>query len=498
MSGRIGFLKAAELKRQLDARRVTGSAPLIILFGVGLVVLGGTWAYEGLEQCVAHGWPVLPALLGGVIGWPVPGLLRQGRLTKDREWNAFVRQMPLGPPHLLAVHVYRAAVPSLAAAFVLACEVAGSGGDLLTPHAWRVWLILAVGLVWALSIQCLVGMVVSRLPRGRAMLAAAVGLWTFQLIASILWRASRAGGEGTLLEAFLQDPVLAILGAAPLAQALIEAHAVPLQATILASAHVAAIAAAFLAVAWRLALRPPVTGSGKPVFVALTKPLGQLIARGLPGSFGAQVCVEWLRTLRSQSMAVALYAGSSLVAAIILRTHAMTGGGLMGLLILVCFAMVEAGVLDILGHRVGNRLYDVLGVDPGHYVLGFATSVGVPAALLCILQIPVLCAGPPDWTLIGRVAAACLAAGVSVVPIIAGVDYFMIRSGRSQIVGTIGRLLGIAKAGFIVAIVPMYLFLVSTLHFALPLLFGCFFLHVEVRRCGYPWVRRVYWRLGND
>ena len=384
-----------------------------------------------------------------------------------------------------------ALLPAVAFGSLLLCAVAGAGKGLLSFGAVPTWIVAVAAFVWVVSLQVFIAMFISRLKWATTALVTLISVWALSSVGRAVWWACQPNGTWSLSGLCASDPLLTACGVAPLVRALVAPRDTAWASALAASGQLGCIAGILWIALWRLISLPAPIGSRRSMAVLLTKPLFRVGARMMPGPAGGDVCIEWLRTLRGRSAYITLYAVASVILAALAAAYRGDHQELMAVLVIVAFAMVSDGAIEMLKARSGNQLYQTYGADHRHYMLGFMTSLGVLVAALCIVQIPIYCTAGVNWRLTMLVASVCLATGIAVVPIAVSVDAFIRRLRGWHV----GRVISMAKAGFVVLLVPTLLFLLGSFHFAIPLVLAGMFVYVEVRRADRTATDRLYWRL---
>lgn len=465
------------------------------LAGPLLMVLG--WSmYDAGRRYTAHGLPLEFLILATGTVWLAAGLSTQMHLHGDRPWNAFLRQMPIPPGHILAVHVWTALPLNLAIVLCLVCSLAGAEVSLWGSDAVR-WLVVLAALTWAVSLQVAMGFVRTRLPRMSAVMLAGLLGWLLVLVGRAAWKMAMHSGDLSPARRIVEaDSLLWLIGAAPLARALTLPAGQTLRAGLLTAGYLAMLSAAGMLAARRLAIRPAHLGRGASLSVRLTGWVRPVLSRGIAGPRGGQVCIEWLRTFRSGSGLMAVYMFASVVGSVVLGGWSSHSQAAILVLVFAAVAMMTDCVPSLVRSRTAGRLYDLYGTDTRDFLYGLITSIGVLVSTACLCQVPVyLHERLPGWRV---VAVCCTFVGISFAMVGLSVAFnWRLRMGfpgRNPLVGFFGRVL-------ILGVLMLFAFALFLLGQAVPLApvaFAVAYVVIEARRASRLTVRRRYWGLQND
>ncbi|KPK79389.1 MAG: hypothetical protein AMJ81_13310 [Phycisphaerae bacterium SM23_33] len=473
---------------ELDARRRSVQGVLLLVLGLLAVPLVGLAVHRAALRYVSHSLPVPPVLFAAVIVWLGVGLPAQMRLQRDRQWNAFVRCMPVGPADLLAVHLLAGMTGRVVVAIFILCGLAGMGIELWTPASASRWLVVAAGVLWVSSMQVACTTVVSRVARAERIAVAILAVWALVLAGRTVIQLAGQHGESTVSHLLSGDPALCAVGITPLVRALLAPDDKVVRAGLLAIAHMGLVTAVCTAASWRLVLRPALVSPRRPLAVRLTRPLRGLLCR-LPGPFGGEFCIEWLRTLRGTSTYVPLYAFAAVVGSILLRWHRPEDsiGAIVPLLAGVL--MVGDGVPEMVKARPAGRLYAVYGVNPKHYVAGFLLSVGLCVGAICLAQLPL------SLHLYEGIREPVVMAGaVIATPLVVGPYSLFVERFCGQAKGIRALWRGV-KASILVLPIPFVLLGMASVFFLAPLLLAGLLVILQARRASRSEVEKFYWRL---
>lgn len=475
-----------QLWRTLRRRRMPPMEVLLAGFAGPLVTVLAFAIYAGMRDYAERGWPVYPLILGSVLFWLLAGLSSQIQLHGDREWSAFVRHMPVGPAQLLTVHMWTGLPLNLAVAVCIASGLAGAG---VVSGATLRGLVLAAGMIWVLGLQVAYGMLLTRTTLGRTLLLAGTFGWGLLLTGGLVWAlAIHPVDLSGLYRIFDRDPLLWLLGATPLVHALLAPADELARACWLALAHVTLVVTGCLILSWRVAGVPPAQTRGIRLPVRLTSWLRLTLGRLLSGPQGAQVCIEWVRTLRSSSVLVLAYSLAGLMAAVILRVQYPHSQATVYVLPLLGAILVCDTVPGWLDSRRGGRLYDLYAVESRHYLCGFVTSAGALVTAICLAQAPIFWNGSLPANAIVRAGCACAGIAFAMVSVAVAIEH------RLRVAGLLGRIL----AGNILMAFAYMLFVLGLAAPIVPLVFATAFVAVETRRTSRLTVKRRYWGMRDD
>ena len=508
-----------QLRRKISARRQSAlfdrHPGLIFLAALAgpLLAIMGLATYRIVQRYVAEGLPVVPLLLVMVAAWIGIGLSRQLRLNRDQKWNSFVAYMPVRPIHLLAVRAYAGIGVGIVGTILLICGLCGSGAELWTTRAIIKWLLIAMMLVWVLSLQAFLGLASSRFARGQRLLLLTLMLWGALFLARFAWG---PGSEGLYVDRIadicLTDPVSVASGIISLVCTLIPQHT-PFSVTgSWAILHVALVSIVLTGLSWKLIQQPPLSMPAKPKDLFLTVPSRNLLSHILPGSRGGQICVELLRMLRGPHTRLLFYVTVSVVVGLGLQIRHPDGNS--HIFILAVFALLAVNErADLLQIRQGDRLYHMYGVDAKDYLRGLTASVGLLISVLCLMQVPIF--RDCDIETCGRIVCVCIAMAFSSTGMNVAFDHYS-RNTRffKYLIAVMLFFTVLSEAwhlipiviilGFNVIRIPslIYSLILVCLSFAvssflslLPLLIAGLVLVSEITRTGPETVKKWYWRI---
>ncbi len=475
-----------QLSNELRARRM--SEPNVLLHGFGgmLLTAAGYGVYRAAQYYISFNLPVNLLVLGVVGIWILAGIRSQMHLIRDRELLRFISIMPVKPKHLLALHVYVSLLPTIVACVCLLCLIAGSGFKLWTLSATPRWLVVAIGLVWVLFFETAIALTISRFVKGQVAFWGLTLFWMLVLLLRLGW-SLRFGQSPDYIHSvsniLATDVVLAVSGIGGFVHTLTASNEILVRSSITTSIHMVCVVLVFAYYCWRLIKRLPVNYTGNTLPVALSNPTKHIIRRAIPGPLGGQMCIEWLRILRSTNPMVVLYV--LIILAIVIVDRLRVNGGNVSLSVVVFGAMamaVDTGVY-ILDNQRGKLLYDLYGVDAGDYLLSFVTSLGIVIAMLCVVQIPII--GSFDCVFVATIFSACTATSIALI------DVGIVIERRSQKIGIFSKLIVVIVCFFITQI----MLAISLYNFFIPLLIVGALLILSTRRANRDIVKNLYWGL---
>ncbi len=473
-----------KFRNQLNAYRISELAALLLGFSGIIMVFVYYGLYRITQRYVSYNLPLNLLFIVVVIIWIISGVPSQIRIVNDRVWANFTSIMPVSPLDIIKLHVHASLLPTLMVAIGLPCMIGGAGIKMWTLNAVIRWLVVIMGLIWVLFLETAIVMTISRFNKGCILLFGIMACWGTILATRIGMSISDNGNFVLQIADILaNDFGLTILGISGLVDTLSASDSTLMRIGLTALGHIIFGTAVFAYYSWRLAIRLPVERSGSPVSVVLSNPIRRIIKRIVPGPLGGQICVEWLRTLRSTCEMVMLYVLIILGTIIVDRMRA--GGGDIGLFALVFGAMALASDTGIyvLDNQRGKILYDVYGINPRHYLLGFISSLGIVIASLCIVQIPII--GDLDWLSIVTIFSACAATSIILI------DLGVVVGRRSRHLGLLSKII----VGLVCLFVTLFILGLSFYNFFIPLIVAGIYLLFEIRNAERDVVHNLYWDL---
>jgi hypothetical protein len=365
----------------------------------------------------------------------------------------------------------------------LLCIIAGAGIKIFTLNAVIRWIVIVMSLIWVLFLEIAIAMTISRFKKGCALLFGVIICWGTILATRI--GMNFFGDDNFALQIsdiLVEDFGLAILGVSGLVNTLTASENTLMKIGLTTLTHLIFGTVVFAYYSLRLAKQLPVERSSSTMAVVLSNPIKHIIKRIIPGPLGGQMCIEWLRSLRSTSEKVMFYV--LIILGIIIVDRMRIDGGDISLLVLVYGAMAlasDTGV-HVLDRQQGKKLYDVYGVNAQHYLLGFISSLGIVLASLCIVQIPII--GDFDWFSIATIFSACTATSIILI------DLGVVIERRSQHLGLFSKIIIVPSVCFFVASLVL---IASFYNFMIPLVFTGIYLFFEVRNAERNVIKNLYW-----
>jgi len=394
----------------------------------------------------------------------------------------------VGPVEIAGLHAHAGILPTIGISIVFTGSLLGAGIELWSPRGAARLLALAIGLIWVVSLDTCVAMVLSRAGKGRAVLFGLLLAWWLLLQVRIgVHLTDGDNWVSQIVDVAATDGGLTILGVNTLVRALTAPSGQVLQTTAAAIVHLTAAASVAGYVAVRLAGRPPRRATGTAVPIRLSRPVAGVMRRVSRGALGATLAVEWLRILRSAGKASVLY--SLIIFGLVLADSLRPEGGtfVLPLLGLGAAAIAVDTCTSVLDARRGNSLYEVCAVDARDYWLGFTTAFGIVLGSLCAVQ--VLALGVWNLGMLGRLFIAC----TTICVVLADVGVTVTHHSRSM--SPLKRLLLSVPFGLISIFLTLLVLSLSFSNVAIPIVGLCAFLFFESRNAQRAVIRRLYWNL---
>lgn len=471
-----------KFRNQLNARRRSEGVALFIGFSGIIMFFVCYELYRITQRYVSHEMPVNLLILVVVLIWIVSGIPAQVRIVNDQKWMNFISLMPVSSVDMILLHANASLLPTLMVAVCLPCIIAGAGIKIWILSAILRWLLMIVGLIWILFLEIAIAMTMSRYKKGRRFLFGIVICWV--VVLAIRVGINFSSGSNSIFQisdVIVSDFGLRMLGVSGLVNALVAPDSTILRIGSIALAHITLAIVVFACYSRQMTMRPAIQSSNSPMAVVLSKPVRFIIKRMVPGQLGGQVCIEWLRTLRSTNEMVIFYV--LMILGVVIADRMSIGSSDVSLYALVFGAMAlttDTGI-SVLANRRGKKLYDIYGINPRHYLLGFISSFGLVMASLCIVQIPIM--GNFDRSDVAIIFSGCTATSILLI------DMGVVFSRQLQHFGILSKI-GIGLSFFIITSIIMEL---SCYNFILPLIIAGIYLVFEVRNAKRDVVKNLYW-----
>lgn len=488
-----------KLRGTINSRRQSQSDISLILAAVGgpLLIIMGMSIHNGAQRYIEYGLPLYPLILCAVTVWLLAGVPVQLRLFRDRRWTGFISHMPIGPVHLMAVHLSAGFLINLVIAILLLCTLWGAGIEWWTLTAGIRWLMLGIAVVWAISLQIVAVLIASRFVKAQRIILLLLVFSGLLLAGRIAWTFFGAEADiHRLFHILATDPLLVVSGIAGLVDTLTATDKLLLHSALISLAHMTSLIIVLTMICLCFIRKVPVDNSGYSVSVLLTRWLRNIVGRIMPGPRGGQVVTEWLRTMRGTSAKIMIYALAGVILGLIFRIKLQDGNSGLFILTFVAMAMVGDGAVEILGYRRSNKLYDIYAADPTDYLYGFITSMGLLISALSLAQIPIFCDKNVDWGIVSAMFCVCTAIGFALVGISVSVDYYC-RNIRfpNQMFSALLQLLRLAIISMPCFMIAFVLLMVGLYRSVLPLILAGLFVAADVYRAQRNMVIKQYWKL---
>ncbi|MFC1763071.1 hypothetical protein ACFL6U_13445 [Planctomycetota bacterium] len=474
------------LRSKLTACRLSGLAVYLAGFSGIIVAISCYQLYRYTPIMLSYHIPLQLLILGAVLIWLLSGFPSQIHLIKDRAWIRFTNLMPVSPWHTLALHIHASLLPTILVALSIPCMTAGGGLSWWTPTSVIRWIVFAFALLWCWFLDLALIMTVSRYQKGLLFLQGILLAWGMTSIMriGILW----GGSPDTILhlpDLLLGDWGLRILGVSGFVRTMTAPNNDIARIGLFTLGHLGSITTVLFGYTWFHIQRRPIERQDSALAVVLSWPAKQIIQRLLPGGLGGQICIECLRMLRSTSEMFIFY--NIVMLGIVLVDRLCGNGGELGAMALILGSMVLATdtAVYVLGGQRGKELYDVYGTNTQYYLLGFTGSLGILIALFCVVQIPLL--GALDWHLAVTVFCACTASSIILT------DFGLVTNRRLKQAGYASKLIEGTVCGVVILIATVIIWLLSIIHFSIPLLVAGSVLYLRARNTERGIVKKLYW-----
>ncbi len=485
--------------RSLLCKRRHGRSELVFLLsalGGPLLVVMGFSAYDGGQYCFEQGWPLDFIIFGAVIFWIQAGIPVQLRLSQDRGWQGFVRHMPIGPGAQIAVHIRAGILVNFIAALLVFCGLWGAEVNWWAVQGIVRWIVILTAIFWALSIQISIGLMAAKFDSVIRIIFLFILIDSLFTIGRIILTASDApGGNGDINHIISTDPLLFVSGMAALTQTLTAPIDLLWPKDLICSAHLAGAATLMFMICRYSILRASSEKQQRSLAVFYTRWVKRAIGCLFPGPRGGQITIEWLRTLRCQSVIITFFALGGAILGIVFRMQ-QRDSGFLGFLIILAF-LVVSNASELLKQRKGNRLYNLYAADSKHYLYGFFTSIGFFVSVLILVLIPIF-NQDINWSVAALVFCVSSAMGFGLVGMTVWLDDYC--SSFKCPNGMGAAFLYLFRIVF--ASLPCLLFallftLLGTYNVILPLIFAVVMLIAEVKRTQRRSVEDIYWKLSD-
>ena len=490
-----------QLRNMLVMRRQRHSELTFLinaLWGPAMIIMGFS-IYDLGQYCLEHNLPLYLIMLCLTVVWIMAGIPVQWRLYQDQRWQKFVRHIPVGPIPLIIIHIRTGVLINFTIVIMIFCGLWGAQINWwIIPDIIR-WFVLLTACIWVISLQITAALIFARRPRLFRLALALVLLDGFVLAGRIFLSFS-TNPQGNLdIKHFLAtDPLLLVSGISATAHTLTAPSEFLWPSSLTCLLHLTGVTAIMFMFCTYFISKTSGENQRCPLFVKLTRGLRKPIGRLLPGAHGAQIAVEWLRTLRSHNEKITLYTFIAVIIALFCNIR-QSQVNYLPILFLLALAVVTEGAPELLSLRRGNKLYNRYGVNSKHYLIGFFTSIGCFVSLLTIMLIPVFGVQNFNWATTLLVFCVCAAMGFALVGISVWIDDYCKKTKfPNRFFAAILIMFRQVFNSLPPLLFALIFFVLGTYNIILPLILAAIMLIGEVKRTQRHTVEELYWKLSYD
>ncbi len=383
----------------------------------------------------------LPAevfLLLLIVTWIGIGLQIQLRLHRDLRWHTFVRLMPVRPISVLMVYFWRAIPVGLLGMICLGSGLYGAGVQVWSAGSYPIWLALGLVFAWGMSLQVMLGIVLSLSRVLSRFFPIALLLWCGCLFAGMVGPSdSRDAFLVRMNQLLLHDPVVVLCGLRSLLTQLGPTDNIcrwPRWAAVL---HVGLLLGLQVVLSWAGARRVPAALTvSKPRYLVVSQALRRVAAWPFPGPRRAQCAIECVRMSRSGYAMLVIYMLLGMIVSLFGQTYSW-GDNYSGLAMVAFVMLAVSERVHFLKRRNTDVLNYQYGVDTKDYLYGLNIAVGTLITGMCILQLPL--AWNCGWqdVLVGMIACVALAYSALIMCVIFDAYYQHTKLFRGILTGVI-------------------------------------------------------------
>jgi len=345
--------------------------------------------YRAAQYLVGAHLPTEVFLLLLIVIWIGIGLQIQLRLHRDLRWHTFVRLMPVRPMSVLAVYFRRALPVGLLGMLGLGSALCGTGVQVGSAQSYPIWLALGLVFAWGMSLQVMLGIVLSLSRVFRRFFPIVLLLWCGYLFAGM---AGHSDSRDSFLvrgnQLLLHDPLVVLCGLPSLLTQLGPTDNIGVWPRWAAVFHIGLLLGVQVTLSWAGARRLPVALIvSKPRYLMVSQALRRVTARLFPGPRHAQCAIECIRMSRRGCAMLWIYMLLCMAASLLGQT-CFWGDNYSGLAMAAFVMLAVSERVQFMKRRNTDALNYQYGVGTKDYLYAISIAAGTLITGLCILQLP--------------------------------------------------------------------------------------------------------------